>query len=405
MKKEISRKNFLRNGALLGGSAFLPGFAAGAQKQSVVESGLKVEKITTFIVDDAIFVKVEADDGSFGWGECCEDNKPLMETFIHHGLKQEVIARDPFNVEPIWDQMFFRNHDMGPGGALPGAIAGIDIALWDLKGRKLGLPCFDLMGGGYRNKIKAYGSFGIRAGRRYTPKQAGELAKSFADKGFKVVKLRMQIREDNTNPEPDPIYRYVPAVRKALPDDVELFVDINNGYTANNAIRVGKWLSEEFNIRFYEEPCTDQNHIETRQVVESLDLSVIAGEKAYTRWQFKDLILHGNPEYLNPDPIKCGGFTEIRKIAMLAQAFNKQIICHNTRPTLSTAAALQFAASISNVGPFIEYPVPEEFEELFGIMKSNVKYEDGYLQVPDSPGLGIEVDEQKLRSAATSIKS
>jgi L-alanine-DL-glutamate epimerase-like enolase superfamily enzyme len=178
-----------------------------------------------------------------------------------------------------------------------------------------------------------------------------------------------------------------------------MLVDINNGYTAARAVQVGKQLRDELNILFLEEPCSDQLHAETAAAVRALDVPIIAGEKEYTRWQLRELITMANPDILNPDTIKAGGITEMKKIAAIAQAYGKPIICHNTRPTLGTAASLHFIASIPNCGPLMEFVDIDNFRELRSLMKNNPRFEAGYLFVPEGPGLGIEVDEAAVRKA------
>lgn len=363
-------------------------------------SPLTIRKIETFVVKGACFVKVTASNGATGWGETDADNAPLMAAFIQNGLAEKAIGQDPWNGEKIWDTMFFANHDQGPGGALANAIAGIDIALWDLKGRMLGLPVHQLLGGMYRDRIRVYGSFGVRGGRAMTAEQAAAQAAKFVKRGFTAVKLRMQIRESNQNPDPDPTLVYARAVRAAIGPDIDFLVDINNGYTVARASEVGKRLRDELNVMFLEEPCSDQVHSETAAAVRALDMPVIAGEKEYTRWQLRELITMGNPDILNPDTIKAGGLTEMKKIAAIAQAYGKPIICHNTRPTLGTAASLHFVASIPNCGPLMEFVDVDNFQELMGFMRNNARYEAGYLFVPTAPGLGIEPDEEKIRKAA-----
>jgi L-alanine-DL-glutamate epimerase-like enolase superfamily enzyme len=298
--------------------------------------------------------------------------------------------------------MFYRNHDSGPGGALTNAIAGVDCALWDLKGKLLGLPVHKLIGGSYRDRVRVYGSFGIGNVKKMSPADAARNAAKFVEKGFTAVKVRLQIRELNLNPEPEIAFEYVGAVRAAVGDKIDILVDANNGYTAARAIQVGRRLYEEFNIRYLEDPVSDQTDAEMAQVVAALEVPIIAGEKEYTRWQFRDLIAFGNVDVINPDVIKVGGITEMKKIAVLAQTYQKPIIPHNTRPTLGTAASLQFLASIPNMGPFMEFPDLDEFTDLLALMKTPIEYRDGYLTVPTAPGLGIEVDAEAVRSAARS---
>ncbi|MDX2043917.1 MAG: mandelate racemase/muconate lactonizing enzyme family protein [Acidobacteriota bacterium] len=358
-----------------------------------------IKSVETFVVEGACFVKVTASNGVAGWGEADTDNAPLMAAFIHNGLKQRVLGESVWDTERLWDAMFYKNHDQGPGGALANSIAGIDIALWDLKGRLLGLPVYQLLGGMYRDRIRVYGSFGVGFGRSMTVAQAAAQAKKFVERGFTAVKLRMQIRQNNQNPEPDPTFEYARAVRQAIGPDVDFLIDINNGYSAARAIETARRLKQEFNIWFLEEPVSDQTHAETAAVVKAVDTPIIAGEKEYTRWQLRELIVYGQPDYLNPDTIKAGGLTEMKKIAAIAQAYGKPIICHNTRPTLGTAASLHFVASIPNCGPLMEFVDVDKFEFLRGLMKNDVRFEKGYLFVPQGVGLGMEVDEEKVRRA------
>jgi len=300
--------------------------------------------------------------------------------------------------------MFYRSHDFGPGGALSNSIAGIDIALWDLKARILDVPLYRLLGGQYRSRMPIYGSYGTGRWEGMSRRQAVEQALKFVRKGFRTVKCRMQIREDHMNPVEDRTIEYVDAIEKAIGDDAELFVDINNGYTSARAIQVGRVLQEEYGHRFYEEPCSDQNHVETARVVEALDLGIIAGEKEYTLFQVDELIEYANPDYLNVDVIKAGGITVMQKIAALSQARQKPQIFHNTRPTISTAATLQLAASSPLVGPFFEYPDADRFTDLIGVVEEYLDVADGYITVPESPGLGIDIDEERVIARSSAVE-
>ncbi len=362
-------------------------------------NALTIKSVETFVVAGACFVKVTASNGVAGWGEADADNAPLMAAFIHNGIKQRVIGESVWDNERLWDSMFYKNHDQGPGGALANSIAGIDIALWDLKGKLLGLPVYQLLGGQYRDRIRVYGSFGVGFGNSMTVVEAAALAKKLVERGFTAIKLRMQIRQNNQNPQTDPTFEYARAVRKAIGPDIDFLIDINNGYSAARGIETARKLKQEFNIWLLEEPASDQTHSETAVVVKAIDTPIIAGEKEYTRWQIRELIVYGQPDYLNPDTIKAGGLTEMKKIAAIAQAYGKPIICHNTRPTLGTAASLHFIASIPNCGPLMEFVDVDKFTFLMGLMKNNVTFEKGYLYVPQGAGLGIEVDEDKIRKA------
>ncbi|MCU0626032.1 MAG: mandelate racemase/muconate lactonizing enzyme family protein [Gemmatimonadaceae bacterium] len=359
----------------------------------------RIRTLQTFRLADALLVRLEDEDGTVGWGEAAPDSIPVAEAFIRHELARFVIGEDPFDVERIWDRMFYGNHDLGPGGALPNAIAGIDLALWDLMGKRLALPACDLLGGRYRDRIRAYGSFGIGTNRRLTPADAAAKARKFVQAGFTVVKLRMQIRELQQDPQPDYVLDYARAVRAAIGPEVKLMVDINNGWTPARAIELGKRLQGELDVWFLEEPVSDQTHRLTAEVVRALDVPIIAGEKEYTRWQLRELITDAEPDYLNPDTIKAGGLTEMKKIAAIAQAYDKPIICHNTRPALGTAASLHFVASIRNCGPVIEYPDVDEFRAQLALFPEPLVFREGFLHVPMRPGLGLTPDEAAVRRA------
>jgi L-alanine-DL-glutamate epimerase-like enolase superfamily enzyme len=402
MKDEVNRRKFLATFGLAGlsGLAYANPLQNNASKPETKQekSGIKITDLKTYVLPRAILTKLETNAGISGWGESSPNNTHLIQTFIQTDMKERVIGRDPFDVEPIWDELFWYNHDLGPAGALPYAIAGIDLALWDLKGKILNEPVYRLLGGSYQKEFLTYGGFGIYGGT-VPVDEAVQKALNLAEKGFKVVKLRMQIREYNLDPVPDYTLKYYTAVREALPKDVELFVDPNEGYTAARAIQIGKEL-QNLGMKYFESPCPLENHKDTAAVVDELDIPVLAGEKCYTRWQFRDLILQGNPDVIQPDVIKSGGITEVKKIAALGQTFFKKMAPHNTKPTLGTAAALHLLASCSNFGPFIEFIETELYEPILSVFENQVEFKNGNLVVPEGPGLGLIINEKKVKEVA-----
>jgi L-alanine-DL-glutamate epimerase-like enolase superfamily enzyme len=227
-----------------------------------------------------------------------------------------------------------------------------------------------------------------------------KIAEKFLARGATAIKMRMQIREHYQNPEPDLTFEYARAVRAAIGDAVPFWVDANNGYSAAVAIEAGKRLRQEVNIKYFEDPISDQNHREMAQVVAALDVPIIAGEKEYTRWQLRELMVDGNVDIINPDICKAGGFTEMKKIAAISQALSKPIMAHNTQPTIGTAASVHFVASIGNAGAYLELTDYDRYKETFALFKSTIQIKDGYYLLPDTPGLGIEVDAEAVRRAA-----
>lgn len=400
-----SRRSFLKSAALFGtASAAAPLVraqtpATTAPKPSA-HGDVKITDLRTYVVDKAILVEVVSDAGISGWGECSFDGGSLMKNFVDQLFKKEVVGKSVWDTRKLWDWMFYENHDLGPGGALPNAIAGVDIALWDLKGKLLGLPLYRLLGGKYRDKIELYGSVPVRRGR-ISIDDCVKSCMAFVNQGFKCVKVRMQIREHYLNPDPDPTFAYIAAVRKAIGPDIVLMVDANNGYTAQRAIQTGRKLYEKFNVTYFEDPVSDQNHTEMAEVAAALhDQEIVAGEKCYTRWQIKDLIVQGHVDIINPDVVKVGGITELDRIGHLATCFQKPIQLHNTRPTISTAATMHAIATFSTVARFVEQPILDGFEGLFKLFKNRVRIENGWLHLSEAPGHGLEVDATAVRASA-----
>lgn len=403
------RRTFLKSAALLGSAAFAaPAFAAqpAAPAPAPKPTGrspladVKITAIRCHTVHKLALVELSTDAGVTGWGECAWDGEGLMKSFVNDLLQKQCIGKSVHDVRRLWDWMFYENHDLGPGGALPNAIAGIDIALWDAKGQLLGLPIYQLLGGAYRDKIEAYGSVPVRRGR-VSIEDCVKQCMKFVEQGYRCVKVRMQIREHYLNPDPDPTFAYVDAVRKAVGDKIELMVDANNGYSAQRAIQTAIKLHERWGVNYFEDPVSDQNHVEMAQVTAALDrVEIVAGEKCYTRWQIKDLITQGNVDIINPDVVKVGGFTELDRIHHLATCYQKPIQLHNTRPTISTAASLHAMATFSQVARYVEFPIMDAtLEAQTKLFRRDVRPRDGWLHVPQGPGLGLDADVDAIRAA------
>jgi galactonate dehydratase len=357
-----------------------------------VITGLRV-----FALPSATYVKVETDVGVSGWGEGDHEEPRLIAAAIDQLLKPHVMGKNPFESEGIWYRSFFEAMESGTSGLVPGAIAGVDNALWDLKGKLLGVPVHHLLGGTGLEKVSVYGSYGRRSrGRFRTNEEMAKIAEDFVAKGYTAIKARMQIRELHKNPPFAFTYDCVKAVRQAIGDKIALFVDFNNGYTPAKAIHLGLKLCEDFNVTVIEEPVSNLDYPGLRQVVDALPCDVNAGEHEYTKWQFRDLITVGNPDMLNLDTIKCGGITECRKVAAMAEAFNKEVMVHNTRPTLATAASLQLCASIPNAARLQEFAGMRPELNQTAVFENSLRFENGFLYVPTTPGLGLIVNEQEM---------
>ena len=391
-----SRRKFLgtsmaMTGGLLGSTLPIQGAA-----MSPV-SDLKISDIKTYrLSTGSLFVRVFCSNGQSGIGECSPMNTHVLQSVIEHALKPIVIGQDPFNVEPLYDQMLFHPFKLGPHGALSEAFAGIDLALWDFKGRMLGSPVYRLLGGAYRREVPVYFSLGWN--QKDSPEEVANIMKGAVGLGYTAVKIRMNWSPLQLDDPNDPAENYLAAIRGRIGNSIKLMFDVNNGYSTHRAIQIGRRFQEKFQIVHYEEPTPQYDYEAMATVADALDVPVAAGEHEYTRWQFKDLIQQGKPDIVQPDVTKCGGLTEAKKIAALAQAHNKPIVIHNTQPTLGTAASLHFVASCSNAS------YPQEFTgerpELSRLFKNKLSFEQGTLRVPEDPGLGLEPDLAALEAAA-----
>jgi L-alanine-DL-glutamate epimerase-like enolase superfamily enzyme len=360
--------------------------------ESLAAPNVRITDVIPYVMERATFVEVRTDAGVSGWGEGDHDNRMLIAEVVERLCKPICVGQSPFASEYIWNQTFYRGEDAGQSGLLTGAIAGVDNALWDLKGKLLDVPAYKLMGSSGKERTLVYGSYGRnkKGGKKTADEMAAE-AMEFVDQGYRAVKARMQIRQLGIDPYPDDVFEVVRAVRKAIGDDIILFVDYNNGYTPARAIMQTLKLYEHFNIAGVEEPVTYQNMSDLAQVVDAVPVPVLSGEHTFNRWQARDLMVEGKVDILNTDAIKAGGISENLKMAHFAAAMDKPIMAHSTRPTLALSANLQVVAAVSNTGRFQEYGGPRRYMNLQELFEEEIRYEDGYLYLPEGPGLGLTV--------------
>ncbi|GIX06734.1 MAG: mandelate racemase [Candidatus Poribacteria bacterium] len=355
---------------------------------------MKITDVTVSLLPwGSVFVQVHTDEGVQGIGECSPMNGPVLAHFVETALKPLVLGEDPLDVDRLWRKMFFRTYKLGVMGVQPEAISGIDIALWDIRGKVTGLPIWKLLGGRYREKVLMYASIG--GGARMSVEEMVQKVAQYQEKGFRAFKIRMDWRADRQDVDPEKDFRMFVAVRKFLGDAVPLSFDANNGYSVSTAISQGRRF-EDYGIYHFEEPVPQYDYGGLAQVAEALDVPIAAGEHEYTRWQFRDLILQAKVDIVQPDVVKCAGISEMWRIGVLAETFHKHFVPHQTQPTIGTAANLHVVAALQHASR------PQEFTgerpELNALFREPLRFEDGYLFVPDRPGLGLELDEEALRA-------
>ena len=339
------------------------------------------------IFPSSLFVRVFTDEGITGIGECSPMNCAVIKGFIDHALKPLLIKENPVEIDKLWNKIFFKTYKLGVQGIQPEGIAGVDIALWDILGKATRLPIHALLGGAYRDRFQLYASIG--GGGHMSVRDMVKAVEAKLADGFKAFKIRMDWGVSHLDADPAKDLEMFQAVKSILNKDYPLSFDANNGYTIPTAIAQGRKF-EAAGIYHYEEPVPQYDYAGLKQVADALDVPVSAGEHEYTRWQIHDLITRGGVDIVQPDVVKCGGISEMRKIAVIAELYNKIILPHQTQPTVGHVASMHVCASIKNCTR------PHEFTgrrpDLEALFKNYPAPKDGFMDVPSGPGLGLEMD-------------
>ncbi len=347
---------------------------------------------------DALIVRVKTDAGITGIGEV--DSNPMavkgsIEGPFSHttacGLGQVVIGEDPFETEKLWHKMYRANIYGGRRGAGLHAISGIDMALWDIKGKALGLPVWKLLGGGFHQKIRCYASslFGP------TPQKTGELARRYRDKGFTAVKFGW----DPMGQDEKTDIALVREGRKGLGDDADLLIDAGLVWDSKTALQRARAFSD-YNIFWLEEPLRPDDYDGYRKLAEATHVRIAAGEEESNRQSFIELMDRGRIDVAQVDLTRCGGFTEAMKIAALAWDRGLPVANHGFTTYVNVTAALHWLNSIPNT-LICEFVAEEETNLRESITRQKLRAKDGYLDIPQEPGLGIDLDEAALEKYGT----
>ena len=333
---------------------------------------------------DAIIVKVVSDDGVIGYGEAHPGRSPgAIVSLIHNTLAPMLTGLSVHDTNSVWtrvNRMQLSSHGLGAGAAL--ALSGIDMALWDLRAKSLGIPLYSLLGGS-RKPIAAYAG-GISMGFQ-APDALAEEAQSYVDRGYRAVKLRL-----GDNPKDD-IAR-VQRVRTQLGDQITILVDANTSYSVSDARAVLPSL-EDCKVAWLEEPFGCNDFGAYRQAAQlTKGVALAAGENHYTRFEFARLIEERAVSILQPDLSKSGGISEGLKIAAMASAWGLPVHPHSSATGINHLASIHFLASIDNGGYFEACvsafnPLRDMFGSPFSIDQ------EGFVQPSTAPGIGLEIDE------------
>ena len=355
---------------------------------------------------NSLLVRVETDDGLVGWGEGGQYGPPEpVAACVNHVLAPQIMGRSPHEVCRIWEEFYALTRDFGQKGSYIEALSALDIALWDLKGKALGVPIHNLLGGAFRESIPAYATGCYYRGddvlnHQSSLEKLAEEAASYVQAGFRLLKIKVGLLSVEADGE------RVAAIRRAVGPKMGILVDCNHAYNAATAIRMGRVL-EKHGCLFFEEPVTPEDRNGYRRVRQALDIPIAGGEAEYTRWGFRDLIAGGCVDIAQPDLCVCGGFSEFQKIVALASSYGVAVIPHVWGSGVAQAAALHAIAALppqphtANPVPLQNEPVVE-FDRNHNPLRDELLRgglaigKDGRVPVPQGPGLGIEVDEDVL---------
>jgi L-alanine-DL-glutamate epimerase-like enolase superfamily enzyme len=371
-----------------------------------LESDLKITDVEAIYVrlpqvkaqcdsgQDALIVKISTNAGITGFGEV--DSSPMAAKgciegpFSHTattGLKHVLIGEDPFRTELLWHKMYRANIYSGRRGIAIHAMSGIDLALWDIKGKALGQPIWRLLGGGFTKTLRPYASSLFGA----TPAETGERARRFVDQGFTAVKFGWE----PMGKDPRTDIALVREARRGLGPDRDLMIDAGLVYDAKTAIQRARAF-EEYHPFWFEEPLLPDDYEGYARLCAATSLRIAAGEEESERRSFLQLMDVGQVDVVQVDLTRCGGFTEALKIASLAADRGRPVVNHGFTTYLNVAAALHFLASVPNTLGLLEFVV-EEGTPLRHSLTAPIVAHDGLVSVPDAPGLGLEINEEGIQ--------
>lgn len=374
---------------------------------------MKIEKVESYILKDSLtksfffsqweysercicVVKLTTSDGQYGWGEGYGPAR-VLEAGIKL-LEPLVIGQNPLENEVIWSEMYRKTLDFARRGILVASMSAIDIALWDLKGKILGLPVSTLLGGAQRTEVRPYATGMYFSDYKNPSKDFEKEAADYISQGFKAIKMKvgLGIKED---------YKNVKRMREIVGDDIELMIDSNHAYTLREAVRLAKKL-EPFDISWFEEPLSPEFYNQYNELRGKTTIPIAGGECEYLRFGFHQLLKNKSVDIVQPDICASGGLTEAKRIAALASTYGIEIIPHTWGTAIGIHVALHFIANLESIpGRMMSPDFLMEFDQTENGLRDRLTHPkieivEGMIKVPTKPGLGFEIDEEVIKEYA-----
>ena len=357
-------------------------------------------------------IKISTDKGIVGWGDATAFNRAPVRAKVIEFFEPMLIGEDPFNIEKIWQKLYIRSYVTGKDLNL--ALSGVETALWDIVGKALNTPVYNLIGGRCRDKIKLYFDYCDGYGEGFCGTDTwhkgdtslegiAKQAKHIKDQNFTALKLhpvglppRPAVTRTASLKSINDTVEKVKVVREVVGDEFEICMDVNGQLDVHSSIRLAKAL-EPYKLMFLEDPVRqDESPMSYRRIKETTSTPIGVGENLYNVWAFRNYLEIGAIDAVLLDVVHCGGVLQARKIAALAEAYHVPIAPHNPNSPLATIISAHFCASIPNLLALEYYN--EEREPLWRdkIIDPPLKIVNGYLELPTGPGWGVEIIEEEV---------
>ena len=370
---------------------------------------ITISKIETYVLKDTLeksfffsqweysercicIVKITCSDGTYGWGEGYGPAN-ILESGIEF-LKAQVLGENPLHNEVIWNKMYRKTLDFARRGVLVASMSAIDIAIWDIKGKLLNQSVGSLLGGVQRKYVVPYATGMYFTEKDNLTKDFEVEAKLYLEKGFKAIKMKvgLGISKDVSN---------VKHLRSIIGYDIKLMIDSNHAYTYTEALELSKKL-EKYEISWFEEPVSPEFYEQYAELRQKTTIPIAGGECEYLRFGFHQLLKNKSVDIIQPDICACGGLTEAKRIASLASTYGVDIVPHTWGSSIGIHVALHFISNLESLpGRMFSPDFLLEFDQTENALREQLTFpklemKNGKIQVPSSPGLGLEVNADDL---------